>query len=44
MHDGEKAGGPAGFLRQSLAPAEMELRKLLHDPTELLTRIIQPVL
>jgi ABC-2 type transport system permease protein len=34
----------AGFLRQSLALAEMELRKLRHDPTELLTRIIQPVL
>jgi ABC-2 type transport system permease protein len=34
----------AGFLRQALALAEMELRKLLHDPTELLTRIIQPVL
>jgi len=37
-------GGVAGFLRQALALAEMELRKLLHDPTELLTRIIQPVL
>jgi ABC-2 type transport system permease protein len=37
-------GGVAGFLRQSLALAEMELRKLLHDPTELLTRTIQPVL
>jgi len=39
-----KSGRLAGFLRQSLALAEMELRKLLHDPTELLTRIIQPVL
>jgi ABC-2 type transport system permease protein len=38
------SGGVAGFLRQSLALAEMELRKLRHDPTELLTRIIQPVL
>jgi ABC-2 type transport system permease protein len=37
-------GGAAGFLRQCLALAEMELRKLRHDPTELLTRIIQPVL
>jgi len=44
MHDGEKTGGLTGFVRQSLALAEMELRKLLHDPTELLTRIIQPVL
>ena len=39
-----QAGTVAGFLRQSLALAEMELRKLRHDPTELLTRIIQPVL
>jgi ABC-2 type transport system permease protein len=38
------SGRVAGFLRQSLALAEMELRKLRHDPTELLTRIIQPVL
>jgi ABC-2 type transport system permease protein len=44
IHDGEKTDGLAGFLRQSLALAEMELRKLLHDPTELLTRIIQPAL
>jgi ABC-2 type transport system permease protein len=33
-----------GFLRQCLALAEMELRKLRHDPTELVTRAIQPVL
>ncbi len=39
-----KGGRVAGFLRQSLALAEMELRKLLHDPTELLTRTIQPAL
>ena len=39
-----EAGSVAGFLRQCLALAEMELRKLRHDPTELLTRIIQPVL
>jgi len=38
------SGRVAGFLRQSLALAEMELRKLRHDSTELLTRIIQPVL
>ena len=36
--------GVSGFLRQSLALAEMELRKLRHDPTELMTRIIQPAL
>jgi len=39
-----ETGSVAAFLRQSLALAEMELRKLLHDPTEMLTRIIQPVL
>jgi ABC-2 type transport system permease protein len=39
-----KTGSVTGFLRQSLALAEMELRKLRHDPTEMLTRIIQPVL
>jgi ABC-2 type transport system permease protein len=32
------------FLRQCLALAEMELRKLRHDPTELATRALQPVL
>jgi ABC-2 type transport system permease protein len=39
-----EASSVAGFLRQCLALAEMELRKLRHDPTELLSRIIQPVL
>jgi ABC-2 type transport system permease protein len=34
----------AAFLRQCLALAEMELRKLRHDPTELATRAIQPAL
>lgn len=34
----------AGFLRQCLALAEMELRKLRHDPTELATRSVQPVI
>ena len=34
-HAPEKAGRVAGFLRQWLALAEMELRKLRHDPTEL---------
>lgn len=41
---GRRPGGAAAFLRQSLALAEMELRKLRHDPTELMTRIIQPAL
>lgn len=34
----------AAFVRQCLALAEMELRKLRHDPTELATRAIQPAL
>ncbi|HTQ98816.1 MAG TPA: ABC transporter permease [Candidatus Acidoferrum sp.] len=32
------------FLRESLAITDIELRKLLRDPTELLSRAIQPVL
>jgi ABC-2 type transport system permease protein len=36
--------GPWRFLSQCLALTEMELRKLRHDPTELLTRAIQPAL
>ena len=35
---------PLRFLGQCLTLAEMELRKLRHDPTELLTRAIQPAL
>ncbi len=34
----------AGFVRQSLAIAEGEIRKLARDPTELLTRAVQPAL
>ena len=34
----------AGFVRQSAAIAEAELRKLARDPTELLTRAVQPAL
>lgn len=33
-----------GFLRDTLALADVELRKLRRDPTELLTRAIQPAL
>jgi ABC-2 type transport system permease protein len=33
-----------GFVTKTLALAEMEVRKLKHDPTELLTRVVQPVL
>lgn len=35
---------PAAFLRQSLAVAAAELRKVGRDPSELLTRAIQPAL
>jgi ABC-2 type transport system permease protein len=34
----------ADFFRQTLAVAEADLRKLRHDPYELLTRMVQPVL
>jgi ABC-2 type transport system permease protein len=37
-------GWPLRWLGQCLTVTEMELRKLLHDPTELLTRAIQPAL
>jgi ABC-2 type transport system permease protein len=34
----------ANYLRQTLAVAEADIRKLVHDPVELLTRMVQPVL
>jgi ABC-2 type transport system permease protein len=34
----------ANYLRQTMAVAEADLRKLVHDPIELFTRMIQPVL
>ncbi len=37
-------GAVLGYLRQTLAIAGMEAKKLLHDPTELLTRAVQPAL
>jgi len=33
-----------GFVRKTAAIAEMEIRKLRHDPTELATRALQPAL
>lgn len=33
-----------GYLAKTLALAEMEVRKLRHDPTELVTRVVQPIL
>jgi len=35
---------PASFLSKTLAIAEMEVCKLRHDPTELITRAVQPAL
>jgi len=32
------------YLRQTMAVAEADVRKLVHDPVELLTRMVQPVL
>jgi ABC-2 type transport system permease protein len=34
----------AAYLRQMMAVAEADIRKLIHDPVELLTRMVQPVL
>ncbi len=34
----------AGFVSKTLVIAEFELRKIRHDPTELLTRAVQPAL
>jgi len=36
--------GPVRFLADTLTIAEGELRKLRHDPVELLTRAVQPIL
>ncbi len=33
-----------GFINKTLVIAELEIRKLRHDPTELLTRAVQPAL
>jgi ABC-2 type transport system permease protein len=34
----------ANYVRQAMAVAEADVRKLVHDPVELLTRMVQPVL
>jgi ABC-2 type transport system permease protein len=34
----------ASYFRQTFAVAEADIRKLVHDPVELLTRMVQPVL
>ncbi|OYY57160.1 MAG: multidrug ABC transporter permease, partial [Halothiobacillus sp. 28-55-5] len=35
---------PLDFLAKSLAIAQVELKKLFRDPTELVSRAVQPVL
>ena len=40
----DNQSAPVAFLRDTLALADVELRKLRRDPTELLTRAIQPAL
>lgn len=39
-----EAPDPLGFLADTFTITEGELRKLRHDPTELLTRAVQPIL
>jgi ABC-2 type transport system permease protein len=39
-----ETSGPADFFTQTFAVAEADVRKLVHDPVELLTRMVQPVL
>jgi ABC-2 type transport system permease protein len=34
----------ASYLRQTFAVAEADIRKLIHDPVELFTRMVQPLL
>jgi ABC-2 type transport system permease protein len=40
----DSAFTPTAYLRQTLAVAEADIRKLIHDPIELLTRMVQPIL
>jgi len=41
----DDAGNPAvDFARQTIAVAEADIRKLIHDPVELGTRMVQPML
>jgi ABC-2 type transport system permease protein len=37
-------GKPIDFARQTFAVAEADVRKLIHDPVELFTRMVQPIL
>jgi len=40
----DKSTGPAAFLRQSFAIVDVELKKVGRDPTEIVSRAIQPIL
>jgi ABC-2 type transport system permease protein len=40
----DELGGAIDFARQTLAVAEADIRKLIRDPIELFTRMVQPVL
>jgi ABC-2 type transport system permease protein len=44
MAEHRSALGLRDYLAQALAVAEAELRKLRHDPVELFTRLVQPIL
>jgi ABC-2 type transport system permease protein len=44
LGDSGRFGRLGGFVGQTLAIAEVEVRKLSRDPTELVTRAVQPVL
>ncbi len=37
-------GGPLAFLKKTLTIAELEVRKLRHDPTDIILRTVQPAL
>lgn len=39
-----RSGGLAAFVRKTLTIAELEVRKILHDPTDILLRTVQPAL
>lgn len=44
LQPGNALGAVSGFVRKTLVIAELEARKLRHDPTELFTRAVQPAL
>jgi ABC-2 type transport system permease protein len=41
---GLRSAGPVAFLRKALTIAELEVRKLRHDPTDIFMRTVQPAL